>query len=160
MDEWRRKNDKELVCETTCWQKDQALPKIVVAIEVERLSRNARERAMKSKDLPGLDAHAPAFITTKNQLATGEVQTEFCLKHHRHRQENSFNTISKEMPTAIAGKLSQGVSMSSVMDYIRGSMFGSLNRDHLITEADLHNIKHQHNINCMQKASDDADSVL
>lgn len=38
------------------------------------------------------------------------------------------------------------------MDYIRDSMCGPLNRDHLITPADIHDIKHQYNINCMQKA--------
>ena len=68
--------------------------------------------------------------------------------------------MSKEMRTTIAAKLSQGISMTSVMDYIWGSMCGPLNRDHLITRADLHNIKQQYNINCMQKASDDTDSVL
>ena len=66
----------------------------------------------------------------------------------------------KKMRTTIAAKLSQGINMSSVMDYIRGSMCGPLNRDHLITHADLHNIKQQYDINCMQKASDDTDSVL
>ena len=50
--------------------------------------------------------------------------------------------------------------MNSVMDYVRDSMCGPLIRDHLVTRADLHNIKRQHNINCIQKASDDADSVL
>ena len=50
--------------------------------------------------------------------------------------------------------------MTSVMDYIPGSICGPLNRDHLITHADLHNIKQLYNINCMEKASDDADSVL
>ena len=50
--------------------------------------------------------------------------------------------------------------MNSVMDYVRDSMRGPLNRDHLITRVDLHNIKRQYNINCMQKASDENDSVL
>ena len=40
-------------------------------------------------------------------------------------------------------KTQQGVCMSSIMDHIQDSTFGSLNRDHLITHADLHNIKHQ-----------------
>jgi len=64
------------------------------------------------------------------------------------------------MRTTIAAKLSQGVSMNSVMDYTSDSMCGPLNRDHLVTRLDLHNIKQQYNINCMQKANEDADSVL
>ena len=70
-----------------------------------------------------------------------------------------FQAVSISCVT-IAAKLSQGIRMTSVMDYIRGSMCGPLHRDHLITRADLHNIKQQYNINCMQKASDDTDSVL
>ena len=92
--------------------------------------------------------------------ATGEVEAEFCFTHVGHKQENAYNRISKEMRTTIAGKLSQGVSMNSVMDYVRDSMCRPINRDHLITRADLHNIKRQYNINCMEKASDDTDSVL
>ena len=96
----------------------------------------------------------PCLYHNKKVLRkTGEVQAEFSLKHVGHRQENAFNRMSKEMRTTIAAKLSQGISMTSVMDYIRGSMCGPLNRDHLITRADLHYIKQQYNINCMQKAS-------
>ena len=93
------------------------------------------------------------YHNKKVSRKTGEVQAEFSLKHVGHRQENAFNRMSKEMRTTIAAKLSQGISMTSVMDYIRGSMCGPLNRDHLITRADLHYIKQQYNINCMQKAS-------
>lgn len=124
------------------------------------VSKSTGKRAMKSQGSSKTGCSCPAFITTRKCHATGEVQAEFCLKHVGHRQENAFNRISKEMRTTIAAKLSQGVSMNSVMDYIRDSMCGPLNRDHLITRADLHNIKQQYNINCMQKASADADSVL
>ena len=124
------------------------------------VSKSTGKRAMKSQGSCKTGCSCPAFITTRRYHATGEVQAEFCLKHVGHRQENAFNKMLKEMRTTIAAKLSQGISMSSVMDYIRGSMCGPLNRDHLITRADVHNIKQQYNINCMQKASDDTDSVL
>ena len=122
--------------------------------------KSTGKRAMKSQGSCKTECSCPAFITTRRYHATGEVQAEFCLKHVGHRQENAFNRMSKEMPTTIAAKLSQGISMTSVMDYIWGSMCGPLNRDHLITCADLHNIKQQYNINCMQKARYDTDSVL
>ena len=112
------------------------------------VSKSTGKRAMKSQGSCKTGCSCPAFITTRRYHATGEVQAEFCLKHVGHRQENAFNRMSKEMCTTIAAKL------------FRGSMCGPLNRDHLITRADLHNIKQQYNINCMQKASDDADSVL
>ena len=46
------------------------------------------------------------------------------------------------------------------MDNIRDTQFGQLTRDHLSTRADLRNIKRQYNIDCKEKDSDDASSVL
>ena len=108
------------------------------------VSKSTGKRAMKSQGSCKTGCSCPAFITTRRYHATGEVQAEFCLKHVGHRQENAFNRMSKEMSTTIAAKLSQGISMTSVMDYMRDSMCGPLNRDHLITRADLHNIKQQY----------------
>ena len=108
------------------------------------VSKSTGKRAMKSQGSSKTGCSCPAFITTIRYHATGEVQAEFCLRHVGHRQENAFNRMSKEMPTTIAAKLSQGISMTSVMDYMRDSMCGPLNRDHLITSADLHNIKQQY----------------
>lgn len=50
--------------------------------------------------------------------------------------------------------------MNAIMDFIRDSQGGPLTRDHLTTRLDLHNIKHQYNISCMQKDNNDANSVL
>ena len=49
--------------------------------------------------------------------------------------------------------------MNSVLDFIRDTRAGPLTRDHLVTRKDLNNIKHQYNIDCVQKDSDDATSV-
>ena len=117
------------------------------------VSKSTGKRATKSQGSCKTGCSCPAFITTRRYHATGEVQAEFCLKHVGHRQENAFNRMSKEMRTTIAAKLSQSISMTSVMDYIWGSMCGPLNRDHLRTRADLHNIKQLYDINCMQKAT-------
>ena len=76
-----------------------------------------------------------------------------------NRQEIAFSRMSVEMHCLIAAKLAQGVTMNSIMDYIRDSQAGSLTRDHLTTRADLRNIKHQYNIDCIKKDSDDARSV-
>ena len=50
--------------------------------------------------------------------------------------------------------------MNAIMDNIRDTQFGQLTRDHLSTRADLRNIKRQYNIDCKEKDSDDASSVL
>ena len=49
--------------------------------------------------------------------------------------------------------------MNSVLDFIRDTQAGPLTRDHLVTRKDLNNIKHQYNIDCVQKDGDDATSV-
>ena len=102
----------------------------------------------------------PAFITARVDAATGEVTAEFCLTHVGHRKDIAHSRISKEMRSCIAGKLAQGVQMNAIMDYIRDSQTGPLTRDHLTTRLDLHNIKHQYNISCMQKDHDDANSIM
>ena len=50
--------------------------------------------------------------------------------------------------------------MNAIMDFIRDSHAGPLTRDHLTTHLDLHNIKYQYNINCMEKDQDDANIVF
>ena len=40
--------------------------------------------------------------------------------------------------------------MNAIMDFIRDSQGDPLTRDHLTICLDLHNIKHQYNISCMQ----------
>ena len=41
----------------------------------------------------------------------------------------------------------------------QGTQAGPLTRGHLTTHKDLNNIKHQYNIDCVKKGSDDATSV-
>ncbi|XP_014679733.1 PREDICTED: uncharacterized protein LOC106819642 [Priapulus caudatus] len=122
-------------------------------------TRGSGKRPLKSQGTSKTGCSCPAFITAWTYV-TGEVKAEYCLKHVGHRQESAYNRISPEMRTTIAAKLAQGVSMNSVLDYIRDNIVGPLHRDHLTTRADLRNIKQQYSINSMQKANNDADSVL
>ena len=41
--------------------------------------------------------------------------------------------------------------MNPVLDFIRDTQAGPLTRDHLVTRKELNNIKHQYNIDCVQK---------
>ena len=110
---------KELVSETMCQQKYQGLQNIMVLMQYAwdvcfsmywkegyEITRIIQEWML-----------CPTFIATSSDT-TKEVKAKVCLLHIGHKQENAFNRISKEMCTTIAAKLSQGVSMKSVMDYI------------------------------------------
>ena len=125
----------------------------------EFCSRGTGKRALKSQGSSKTGCSCPTFITARTDAVTGEVAAEYCLQHVGHRQEIAFSRMSAEMRCRIAAKLAQGVTMNSIMDYIRDSQAGSLTRDHLTTRADLRNIKHQYNIGCIKKDSDDARSV-
>ena len=123
-------------------------------------SRGEGKRSLKSQGSLKTGCSCPAFITTQTDGVTGEVHAEYCLQHIGHKREIAFNRISSDMRSRIAGKLAQGVSMNSIMDNIRDTQFGQLTRDQLSTRVDLRNIKRQYNINCKEKDSDDASSVL
>ncbi len=107
------------------------------------------KRALKSQGTSKTGCSCPAFITARTEFSTGQVTAEFCLSHVGHRKDVAHTRISKDMRSRIAAKLAQGVNMNAIMDFIRDSQAGPLNRDHLTTRLDLHNIKHQYNISCM-----------
>ena len=123
-------------------------------------SKGKGKRSLKSQGTSKTGCSCPAFITARTDAATGEVKAEFCLTHVGHRKDIAHSRMSKEMRSCIAAKLAQGVQMNAIMDYIRDSQADPLTRDHLTTRLDLHNIKHQYNISCMQKDQDDANSIM
>ena len=119
-------------------------------------SKGKGKRSLKSQGTSKTDCSCPAFITA----STGEVTAEFCLRRVGRGKDITHCRISKEMRYSIAAKLAQGVNMNSIMGFIRDGQAGPLTRDHLTTRLDLHNIKHQYYITCMQKDNNDTKSVL
>lgn len=124
------------------------------------LSKGEGKRKLKSQGSSKTGCSCPAFITTRTDEATGEVAAQCCLQHVGHKKEIAFSRISMEMRSCIARKLAQGVSMNSILDYIRDNQIGPRTRDHLTTRADLRNIQREYNINYKQKDCDDASDVL
>jgi len=123
-------------------------------------SRGKGKRNLKTQGTSKINGSCSAFVTTRTDLVTGEVEAEYCLRHRGHRRELCHNRISSELRAEVAGKLAQGVSMTAILDSIRDSCVGPVRRDHLTSRKDLHNIKLQYNLNLIQKDSDDAKSVL
>ena len=113
-------------------------------------SRGKGKRAMRAQGSSKTGCSCPAFIKTRTDAATGEVIEDYCLQH----VEIAYSRISANMRSRIAGKLAQGVTMNSVLDFIRSTQAGPLSRDHLTTRKDVNNIKHQYNIDCVKKDSD------
>lgn len=69
------------------------------------VSKSKGKRAMRSQGTAKTGCSCPAYITTRTDHLTWEVEAEYCLHHVGHKQENTYNRISKEMRTSIAGKL-------------------------------------------------------
>ena len=59
----------------------------------------------------------------------------------------------------IANKLEQGVCIDRILDDIRDSVDGDIDRQHLITQQDVHNIKYQYNIEGITRHQNDLTSV-
>ena len=58
------------------------------------------------------------------------------------------------------GKINQGVSLQKILDNVRDSVAGKINRLHLLTRKDLHNIQREFKISHGEKKhADDAMSV-
>ena len=91
------------------------------------------------------------FIIESIDAATGEVRADYSLQHTGQKQEIAYSRFSADIHSRIAGRLAQGVSMNSVLDFITDTQAGPLSRDHLVTHKDLNNIKHQYNTDCIQK---------
>ena len=60
----------------------------------------------------------------------------------------------------IANKLEQGVCIDCILDDIRDSVDGGIDRQHLITRKDAHNIKYQYNIEGITQYQNDLTSVI
>ena len=68
--------------------------------------------------------------------------------------------MTDEIRSKIAGKLAKGVKIEEIVNEIRNDMEKPLCRDKLVTRKDVHNVKHQFNVELLQKHRNDAQSVL
>lgn len=87
--------------------------------------------------------HCTAYIRAKKYVS-GEVTVEVC-DHHVHEAELAHLRLPDSVRTMIAAKLSDGVSISTILDSVRDSV-QSIDRTALLCRQDVHNIKHQYNI--------------
>ncbi len=100
-------------------------------------------------------AHIKAIVCQHN----GQVEVKYCSTHHNHEVKLTYLRIPSQIRVQIASKLLQGISMDRIMDDIRDTIFSKINRQHLISKQDLHNIKTQFNIEGIVKHKNDLMSV-
>ncbi|XP_064475703.1 uncharacterized protein LOC135389598 [Ornithodoros turicata] len=80
-----------------------------------------------------------------------EVRVNYQSSHLGHNFELCHTTLSTTEKAGIAAKLQEGVTMDAVLDGIRNNLDGTLDRIHLATRQDLHNIMRDFKITYNEK---------
>ena len=120
-------------------------------------SRGNGKRSLKQQGTSKLGGYCTAYIRVK-EYECGKVEAEIC-DHHMHEKKLVHLPLSDSVRKMIAAKLQDGVSVSSILDFIRDNVEGQLGRRELITHQDICNIRHQYNIEGIKFDADDAKSV-
>ena len=97
-----------------------------------------------------------AHIKAIKDMATGEVIVQYCSTHHNHEVNLGHTRMQHSTHMKIAGQLQQGITAERI---IRGDTAGGINREHLVTKQDIHNIKNHYNITGVMRHSNDLTSV-
>ena len=94
---------------------------------------------------------------TRNSQASS-IQVQYC-SHHCHEVSLGHLRLPHETRLKIASELQHGVTMDKIMDNVRDTISHGINREHLVTKQDVHNIKHQYNIDGISRHPNDMTSV-
>ena len=121
--------------------------------------RGTGKRAMKQQGTSKIDGCCTAhmkFITSKSD---GRVVVEGCLGNFGHSLKLGHLRIPDQIRQNIAGKLAKGVTIESILDHIRDSTEEGISRGHLVDRKDIINVKHQLNVDLMEKDPQDTRSI-
>ena len=121
-------------------------------------SKGKGERHSKSQGTSKINSYCTATIKATVE-ETGVVFVELCETHYGHEIELGHLRLPENVRLAIAGKLRQGVTMEHILDDVRDSVGKDVERIHLLTRKDMHNIESSFNLVRARKHKDDATSV-
>uniref|UniRef100_A0A1X7VUM5 C2H2-type domain-containing protein n=1 Tax=Amphimedon queenslandica TaxID=400682 RepID=A0A1X7VUM5_AMPQE len=123
-------------------------------------SKGKGVRELKMQGSSKIGTHCPAYIRAKKD-EDGQLEVKLCNYHIHELQLHKVQLpLSLSTRKKVAAKLADGVTVSNIFDSIREqSLDGVLHRKHLLCRQDIHNIKHQYNIEGVQLHSDDHTSV-
>eukprot|EP00794_Sanderia_malayensis_P011705 gene11705-12923_t len=129
------------------------------SFEEQNESRGDGKRAMKQQGTSKINGNCTAYIKALTSNTNGTVKIEFCLNHTGHEKELSHTRMPDALRKKIAGKLSKGVAIDHILDEIRNDTEEGISRAHLLDRKDIINVKHQFNVDLMEKDSSDTQSV-
>ena len=117
------------------------------------------KRSRKSQGSCKINIYCTSFMTVSRDVEKNLITVDYCLDHIGHSTDLGHpQAFQKKLRSDVAGKLSQGIEPAKVLDMIREDIF-TIDRDSLVTQKDIHNIKNQYNISKAHKYRDDGLSV-
>ena len=119
--------------------------------------RNGK-RCLMSQGTSKIGNYCTATITAR-QEANGHVSVVFNSTHTNHAIQLAHLPIPTSVRLQIASKLHQGVKMDEILNFIRDSVVDKMERKHLISKQDVHNIHRQFNIEGIKRHKNDLISV-
>ena len=99
-----------------------------------------------------------AHMKVIENIQNGNISIVYCKTHHNHKIELGHLRLPESTRLEIAAKLHNGVSIERILDDIRDSG-KQINRGHLATRQDIHNIKNNYNIEGVSRHMNDLSSV-
>ena len=122
-------------------------------------SRGDGKRAMRQQGTSKIGGYCTAYIKAYTNNHDGTVKIESCLDQTGHGMKLSHTRMPDTLRKRIAGKLAKGVAMDTILDEIRNDTDEGISRAHLVERRGITNVKHQFNVDLMEKDSGDTQSV-
>ena len=122
-------------------------------------SKGNGQRALKVQGSCKINSFCTAHMKVSEDIETGEVFVNYCDYHTGHDNEMCHLRVPEEVRMSASVKLHSGVSIGRILDDIRNTVDGTIERQHLMSRQDIHNIQYQLNLQCIEKHSNDYMSV-
>ena len=117
------------------------------------------ESQLKTQGTTKIGYQCSAYVKATEDLINGKVHVAYCSTHYNHNLQLAHLKIPYNTRLEIIKKLELGVTLDRVLDDIRDTCDGGINREHQVTRKDLHNIKHRYNIEGIVRHKNDLQSV-
>lgn len=116
-------------------------------------------RRLKTQGSKKIDGLCPAAMTA---LRSAEgIRVKYVHTHVGHDSESDFRylSLSQSVREEVVKKLKQNISRHTILEDIRISFAGKVQRDHIITLKDIDNIASKHNITIMNEGKRDYSAI-
>ena len=116
-------------------------------------------RSIKSQGTAKINASCTAAMVVTQKEQKQDLQVNVCTSHYGHSISMGHIRLKEEDRYLIAAKIAQGVAFERILDDIRESIGENVNRLHLTTRKDIHNIERSFGLRRAERHKNDATSV-